>query len=167
MPSGVYERTEWHREQKKGQIPWNKGKKTGHTPWNKGKKGTYHTGFAYWKGKTFTKEHAEKISRWHEENKMFWKGDFAGYAAMHKWVEKLKGKPNKCELCGKTGDRFQWANVDHQYKRKLEDYIRMCPKCHCKYDKENNLRDGAYERNRVRSAVKSSLVNATIESRNL
>lgn len=68
-----------------------------------------------------------------------WKGDNAGVVAMHRWVEKWKGTPKKCEVCGteKKG-MYDWANVDHSYKRVLEDYIRMCRSCHRNYDIKNN-----------------------------
>lgn len=74
-----------------------------------------------------------------EENNPNWKGRFAGYSAMHKWVESKKGSPDNCEECGVTGKRkYHWANIDHSYRRVLEDYIRMCVPCHRKYDIENN-----------------------------
>ena len=64
-----------------------------------------------------------------------WKGDKVGYHGVHKWVKKWKGKPNLCENCGiTTAKRYHWANIDHKYRRVLEDYIRLCPKCHSKYD---------------------------------
>lgn len=71
----------------------------------------------------------------------FWKGDNAGYFAMHKWVSKWKGCPSVCEVCGTTtAKRYEWANVDHTYKRILEDYIRMCVKCHRNYDKNRGVK---------------------------
>jgi hypothetical protein len=65
-----------------------------------------------------------------------WKGDNAGYVAIHMWVTRWKGKPNYCENCGTTEKRkYEWANIDHKYHRVLDDYIRMCTSCHRKYDK--------------------------------
>lgn len=62
----------------------------------------------------------------------------AGYRAIHLWVEIWKGKPSKCESCGtESAKRFEWANIDHKYRRVLDDYIRMCTKCHRKYDRIN------------------------------
>jgi len=61
------------------------------------------------------------------------------YTAIHQWVVREKGNPSKCEHCKTTeAKRFDWANTDHKYKRNLDDYIRLCVKCHRKYDKENN-----------------------------
>ena len=65
-----------------------------------------------------------------------WKGDNAGYTSIHDWIRKWKGIPSLCEMCGTvTSKKFEWANIDHKYRRVLEDYIRMCCKCHKNYDK--------------------------------
>lgn len=69
-----------------------------------------------------------------------WKGTNAGYSALHKWIRKWKGTPLVCENCGIKKNRMGWANKDHLYKRVLEDWIFLCPKCHGVYDKENALR---------------------------
>lgn len=43
----------------------------------------------------------------------------------------------QCSVCGTIeSKRYDWANIDHTYKRILEDYIRMCRKCHFSYDQE-------------------------------
>lgn len=67
-----------------------------------------------------------------------WKGEKAGYVPKHLWIQRQKGKPTKCEHCGKdglTGRKIHWANIDHKYRRILSDWIRLCAKCHKKYDK--------------------------------
>jgi hypothetical protein len=73
------------------------------------------------------------------ENHACWKGDKIGKRPIHKWVKYWKGSPNHCEMCGRIEKRmYHWANVDHSYKRILDDYISMCVPCHKKYDKEKN-----------------------------
>jgi hypothetical protein len=64
-----------------------------------------------------------------------WKGDDVTYAAFHKRVISLKGKPKKCEVCGTTDENrtYDWACVG-DYKN-INDYKRMCRSCHWKYDK--------------------------------
>lgn len=72
-----------------------------------------------------------------------WKGQEVGYRGMHYWVRRWKGIPQKCEKCGATNlekKRISWANIDHKYRRVLDDYIALCPKCHGEYDTEHNLR---------------------------
>ena len=65
-----------------------------------------------------------------------WKADNASYSAIHKWINKWKGRPKFCENCGSTNkNRYEWANIDHKYRRVLEDYIRLCKMCHVLYDK--------------------------------
>ena len=67
-----------------------------------------------------------------------WKGDDVGYSALHEWIRKHLGQPTKCEHCDKdnlTCHDIHWANKDHTYKRQKEDWIRLCAKCHKRYDK--------------------------------
>jgi uncharacterized protein with PIN domain len=69
-----------------------------------------------------------------------WRGDKVGKTAVHRWIERWKGKPKECARCGiTTAKKYEWANIDHKYRRVMEDYIRMCTSCHRKYDYENHL----------------------------
>lgn len=70
-----------------------------------------------------------------EEKSNSWKGDKAGCGAMHEWVKREKGKASehKCVDCGKKSK--DWSNIDHKYKRNLDDYQSRCRKCHRRYDK--------------------------------
>lgn len=64
-----------------------------------------------------------------------WKGDRVGRSALHNWVEKHLGKPKKCEHCGTTKAKFfDWANISQEYRRDLKDWVRLCRKCHAKFD---------------------------------
>lgn len=65
----------------------------------------------------------------------FWKGDNVGNNALHSWVKRKLGSPAKCEFCNTTeSKRFEWANKSGNYKRDLSDWLRLCKKCHIKYD---------------------------------
>lgn len=67
-----------------------------------------------------------------------WKGDNANYRSIHSWIVRKKGKPMKCEHCNLgnlTGRKIHWANVDHKYRRNLEDYLRLCALCHKRFDR--------------------------------
>jgi|ERR1019366_5764527 hypothetical protein len=108
----------------------------------------------YWKGKTLSTEHREKLHKSHlgqkptpiliavlkaqtQEENPNWKGDDAGYSAIHRWVYKQLGQPMDCQYCGKTGKSkhgIHWANISRQYKRKVEDWVRLCSSCHRLYD---------------------------------
>lgn len=70
-----------------------------------------------------------------------WKGDAAGYHALHLRVAKALGKPMKCDVCGTTDPTktYDWANLSGRYYD-LRDYVRMCRSCHWKRDgKINNI----------------------------
>lgn len=140
MPAGKYIRTSEIKEKIRssllGTTPWNKGKKR--PPFSKKwKENMSKSG----KGKKFTEEHKKKISDALKGDKSYaWKGDKVKYVTVHNWVIKWKGQPNICENCEKKvldNRRIHWANVDHKYQRKLEDYVRLCVECHCEYDKKS------------------------------
>lgn len=63
-----------------------------------------------------------------------WKGDEATYITIHNWVRKHKAYTGVCSLCGQEA-RTEWANVDHKYRRDLDDYFEVCRPCHYRYDR--------------------------------
>lgn len=66
-----------------------------------------------------------------------WKGDDVGYSGLHEWVKQKLGKPSRCDHCKSTTEKcYDWANKSHHYKRELSDWLRLCRKCHKKYDKQ-------------------------------
>lgn len=107
----------------------------------------------FWRGrkrKPRTLEHRRNLSKANSHPKPYlrgiknpaWKGNEAGLTSKHDFVSKWKGKPKKCENCGtESAKKYEWANVDHKYRRVLDDYIRMCTSCHRNYDiKHNNYK---------------------------
>lgn len=64
-----------------------------------------------------------------------WKGDAASYEAKHIRVRAQRGRPSKCERCGRTDDgvKYDWANLTGNYGD-ASDYQRMCRPCHRRYD---------------------------------
>jgi hypothetical protein len=72
-----------------------------------------------------------------EKNGM-WKGNEVGYTALHDWVKYRLGtaRDKECVYCG-SEDYVDWANVSHEYKRDLTDWMPLCRKCHFKYDEQN------------------------------
>lgn len=71
------------------------------------------------------------------ENNNKWKGDSVGYYGVHDWIKYHYGSPLKCEQCGFESERsmqFNWANISKRYKRDRSDWLRLCRKCHHKYD---------------------------------
>jgi hypothetical protein len=136
--SGYWKGKKLSEETKKKLSESHKGKKA----WNKGipcSEETKRKISLVNKGKKRSEECKIKLRGKTEEKSIHWKGNEAGKSNMHKWVERWKGKPKKCEMCGtEKAKKYEWANVDHSYKRILEDYIRMCTSCHRKFDIINN-----------------------------
>lgn len=105
-------------------------------------------------GKTYSAKSKAKMSQSHQgvrpwrkgvpipsmrgDNHPKWKGDDVSYGALHSWVARHLGKPSTCEHCEKTelkGQSIHWANKSHEYKRELDDWLRLCVACHSEYDK--------------------------------
>lgn len=76
-----------------------------------------------------------KKTRPRDQDSWAWKGDSVGKEALHNWVQRKLGKPNKCEHClSTTKKQYDWANISQNYKRDVSDWIRLCRSCHAKYD---------------------------------
>lgn len=113
------------------------------------------------RAKTLSEDHKKHISesikkagnkppvRFGDKNNK-WKGEDVGYRALHDWIVRQRGKPQFCEACKrseapekrsrghvplKKRDYFEWANVSGKYKRDVQDWKRLCVKCHKAYDK--------------------------------
>ena len=72
-----------------------------------------------------------------EEKGSNWQGGSHDYRSLHSWVQDRLGSPEKCAKCGKDGlkkQKIHWANISHEYKRDLKDWIRLCSSCHRLYD---------------------------------
>lgn|SRR3990167_9737156 len=71
------------------------------------------------------------------KNHFAWKGQKASYNAIHHWIQRQLGTPKQCEKCGKnnlSGKFINWANKSGKYIRNINDWIRLCRKCHHKFD---------------------------------
>ena len=87
----------------------------GQKPWNTGTKGIHLIG---------------------EKNPQ-WKGDNVGYHSLHSWIHRQLGMPDICEECKNfhlSGHKIHWANISGEYKRDINDWIRLCTHCHAEYD---------------------------------
>jgi len=91
------------------------------------------------KDKKHSKETKEKISQSQIADKNHkWKGDNAGYTAIHIWLRNHNQQPEVCEICRKPG-KLELSCIDHTYIRDIENYQWVCRSCHTKYDKEKGL----------------------------
>jgi hypothetical protein len=57
-----------------------------------------------------------------------WKGDKAGYTAIHQWVRRRKPKPLICENCA-LHYATQLANISGMYRRDINDFKWVCGSC--------------------------------------
>ena len=75
-----------------------------------------------------------------------YKGDLVGYNALHSWIKRKLFSSNICEFCGYISNnnrKLHWANKSGEYKRDLDDWIRLCVPCHKLYDNKRR-RDVTY-----------------------
>lgn len=77
------------------------------------------------------------LSKLSEKNPL-WKGDNAGYYAIHAWIRKRLPKPELCVKCNQR-KAYDLSNTGHTYKRKLSDWEWLCRKCHMIKDDRYNL----------------------------
>ncbi len=77
------------------------------------------------------------------ERNALWRGDAAGYTALHLRVAAALGKPQECSRCGRSdsGTRYEWANLTGFYTE-INDYQRMCVSCHRRYDAARRAQTG-------------------------
>lgn len=69
------------------------------------------------------------------EKHRFWKGDDAGYTAIHEWIRRNIGKADHCSFNpNHKSTRYHWANISGNYMRDADDYASLCPSCHRTYD---------------------------------
>lgn len=59
------------------------------------------------------------------------------YRRLHQRVARLRGRPQRCERCGREGPGtvYDWANLTGLYED-VDDYERMCRRCHKAYDRQ-------------------------------
>lgn len=129
MPKGLCGFQKGHKMglgKKTGRVPQSAFKK-GHIPWLKGKHHTIESKL---------KMRDSKLGKYVEEKSPHWKGDAVGYEGIHTWIHKF-GSPMKCGHCRKickNNYQIHWANISGKYKRKRDDWFRLCVSCHSIYD---------------------------------
>ena len=61
------------------------------------------------------------------------------YIALHRYIYKKLGNPQICWKCKtKKAKKYEWANKSGKYTKILSDWIRLCTKCHIKFDQSKN-----------------------------
>ncbi len=67
-----------------------------------------------------------------------WKGDDAGYQAIHLWVRNNKPKVTHCEKCNCT-KKLEISNISGKNKRDIKDYEWLCIPCHRNKDNKKGF----------------------------
>ena len=77
----------------------------------------------------FSQEWKDKIALASVGNQSHYMGERVGYWGLHRWLDRELGRPKKCKHCGSTKEkRYEWANISGEYKRDVDDFIRLCKK---------------------------------------
>lgn len=134
-----------------GNRPWNKGLRkfliNGEIRWRTTRKGLrFNTGKTHFKKGIIPWNFGLKlpyicrpsqIGKIAGEKHPGWKGDKVQYRGLHNWIEKRLGKPKECTKCADVNaKRYHWHNISGKYQRDLNDWIRLCAKCHVRVEKE-------------------------------
>lgn len=85
---------------------------------------------------------------WGKDNPS-WKGDKAGYGAMHDWIRRLKGRASEhsCEFADETcKGPMEWSNISGKYLRKVSDWQTLCNSHHKRIDMTDERRKKISER---------------------
>ena len=90
------------------------------------------------KGKVLSEITKKKIGDAHKGEKNYnWQGDKISTGRIHRWLSENFGKADHCENpnCEHKSETYHWANTNnHKYRRRREDFMMLCAKCHSKYD---------------------------------
>ena len=96
------------------------------------------------------KEHLQKLNaNQKNENNRHWKGDKAGYKALHLWVRSHLERPKICPICNERETR-EVANLDGKYSRDLNTWKWLCRSCHLRMD---NVAKKAWETKKKKGDV--------------
>lgn len=85
-----------------------------------------------------------KVVRATQEKSTSWKGDKAGYYAVHIWLKKYYGKAYMCSAsnCSGKSQNYQWALIKgKKYTHDVDNFMQLCRSCHSKYDYTEKQRE--------------------------
>ena len=113
---------------------------------NKSKKGVTPSNLEYARSKSPLQK-GKCPFKFEGENHWAWQKENPSYRAVHAWIRKKYGKPDKCENKRCVYPRkdarghlmvkpkaYQWANLSGKYRRDRKDFIKLCALCHKLFD---------------------------------
>jgi len=61
---------------------------------------------------------------------------YPNYWVIHRWARELLSENDDiCMICNESKDKLACANIGHQYKKNIKDWISVCYSCHILMDK--------------------------------
>jgi len=86
----------------------------------------------------------------------------SGYVSVHSWLKRHYGRADLCENqdCDGMSKTFQWAlKKGKKYELKRKNFIKLCRKCHCRYDEWNKKLWKTRTKNDTRGWKKNEISN--------
>ena len=81
------------------------------------------------------------------------------YKNIHDWLRRHK-KGNKCEHCGSTDKKLDNdLKSECNHERNLDNYIKLCRKCHVNYDKPNGVIHSEETKRKIGDAQKGKVLS--------
>lgn len=93
-------------------------------------------------GRRVSKITRDKLSKYKGKLSSQWK-EKPTYGIVHYWLRTNFGNPKSCEICKTTNEnkKYDWALLKgKKYERVESNFIRLCRKCHVRYDFKGKLR---------------------------
>lgn len=91
----------------------------------------------YKRRKFCSEECSNKFKLENPEYNYQWNGA-KSYGLRHAYIRKRLGTPNMCLACGETNikiaKQFDWASISTRCLLNLNDWIRLCRRCHQRWD---------------------------------
>lgn len=56
------------------------------------------------------------------------------YDAIHQWIARRYPLVGRCEWCGRTNRKTEYASAGHRYTRNRADWFEFCQSCHRAFD---------------------------------
>lgn len=56
------------------------------------------------------------------------------YQGIHRWMNRCYPKTGRCEYCGRTDRRTDYASAEHTYTQNRAEWFELCRRCHVAFD---------------------------------
>ena len=56
------------------------------------------------------------------------------YRKIHEWINVVFPRVGRCEFCGRTDRRTEYASISHTYLQSRDGWFELCHPCHMAFD---------------------------------